>query len=114
MSDAILKLGNFKFRSTSSSVEVFFQDEIKENTSVEEVEDTHSQAEIDAAYEQGIQETQASLQPQIDTLQAENLQLKQDFENKISDLTNTFQSCFDTLENQFVDEVCNMSIKLAK
>ena len=114
MSDSILKLGNFKFRSTSSNVEVFFQDEIKDEVCAEEVEDNHSQAEIDEAYKQGIEETKSSLQPQIDALQTENAQIKSEFEVKISELANSFQSCFDNLENEFVDEVCTMGLKLAE
>ncbi|MCH2205836.1 MAG: hypothetical protein MK132_08195 [Lentisphaerales bacterium] len=115
MSDAGFQLGKFKFRSTSSNVEVFFQDEISQNEdSPVEEEANHSQEEIDAAYEQGVQETQASLQPQIEALQAENAQIKSQFDPRLNQLTESFQRSFNELEVQFINEVCNMSMKLAE
>ena len=114
MSDPIIQLGKFKFRSTSSNVEVFFQDEMKEEGLEELEEENHSKAELEAEYQRGIDKAQSELLPQIEELQNQNTALQVDYEERIAKLTGLFQDSVNQLEGDFVGELCNMSMKLAE
>jgi len=110
-SNETIQLGKFKFRSTSSNVEIFFQDEIKENG---EEQSTFDAEQLKAEYDKGVAETTAALQPQIDQLQAQVQHQQAAFDEKINTLTSGLQSHLQVMEQQVFDEVCNMSFRLAE
>ena len=109
-SSEAFQLGKFKFRSTSSNVDIFFQDEIKET----EEESDFSKEELEAEYQRGVDETTQALQPQIDQLQQQVNQQQDSFQTTINTLTSDLQSHLKEMEKQVFDEVCNMSFTLAE
>lgn len=105
-----IHLGKFKFRSTSSNVDIFFQDEIKE-----ESEETEFNAEqLEAEYQRGVAETRQTLQPQVDQLKAQVAQQQEEYQNNIDTLTASLQTHIGEMEKELFDEVCNMSFTLAE
>lgn len=103
------QLGKFKFRSTSSNVEIFFQDEVKE----EEVGSFDSE-QLEAEYQRGVDETTQKLQTQIDQLQQQVAQQQESFQANIDSLTSSLQSHLKEMDKQVLDEVCSMSFTLAE
>lgn len=104
------QLGKFKFKSTSSDVEIFFQDELKEE--VEEKE--YNTEQLDAEYKRGVDETTLVLQQKIDQLNAQVAQQQEGFENSINTLTTSLQNHLVEMEKEVFDEVCSMSFTLAE
>lgn len=110
-SNDTIQLGRFKFRSTSSNVEIFFQDEVKENIDEQSVFDVE---QLKAEYDRGAAETRAALQPQIDQLKTQNQQQQSAFLEKIDALTTSLQKHLEDMEQQLFNEVCSMSFTLAE
>ncbi len=106
-----IQLGKFRFRSVSSNVEVFFQDE-KKNVKEEVVVYTADQ--LKAEYQRGVNETTAKLQPKITQLTQQTTQQQQAFNTKIDQLTKALEGHLQVLENQLFEEVCNMGFTLAE
>lgn len=109
-SNDTIQLGKFRFRSTSSNVDIFFQDEVKEQEEVSQFDQEQMQAE----YQRGIEETTAKLQPQIDKLTQQVQQQQQAFQGTVDTLTSSLQKHLEELEKQVFDEVCSMSFTLAE
>ena len=110
-SNETIQLGKFKFRSTSSNVEIFFQDEIKEEG---EEQSSFDAEQLKAEYDRGVNETSQKLQPQIEQLQAQVHQQQAAFDEMINKLTSSLGSHLEVMEQQVFDEVCNMSFRLAE
>ena len=106
-----IQLGRFKFRSTSSNVDIFFQDEVKEN---DDDDSTFDVEQLKAEFDRGVAETTAALQPKIDQLQAQAQQQQSAFEEKLNSLTAGLQKHLGDMEQQVFDEVCSMSFALAE
>ena len=103
------QLGKFKFRSTSSNVEIFFQDEVKE-----EEAGSFDSEQLEAEYQRGVDETTQKLQAQIDQLEQQVAQQQESFQANIDSLTSSLQSHLKEMDKQVLDEVCSMSFTLAE
>ena len=104
------QLGKFKFRSTSSNVEIFFQDEVKE----EEEVSAFNTEQLEAEYKRGVDETTKVLQAKIDQLQKQVTEQQQGFQTQIDSLASGFQEHLKEMDKQVLDEVCSMSFTLAE
>ena len=104
------QLGKFKFRSTSSNVEIFFQDEVKE----EEEVSAFNTEQLEAEYKRGVDETTKVLQAKIDQLQKQVAEQQQGFQTQIDSLASGFQEHLKEMDKQVLDEVCSMSFTLAE
>ncbi|MCM8540651.1 MAG: gp58-like family protein, partial [Lentisphaeraceae bacterium] len=104
------QLGKFKFRSTSSNVEIFFQDEVKE----EEEVSAFNTEQLEAEYKRGVDETTKVLQAKIDQLQKQVTEQQQGFQTQIDSLASGFQEHLKEMDKQVLDEVCSMRFTLAE
>ena len=111
ISNETIQLGKFKFRSTSSNVDIFFQDEIKEET---DEESQFDREQLEAEYQRGVEETKAALQPQIEQLNQQVQQQQVGFQQTLDTLSQSLQQHLQSMEQQVFDEVCSMSFTLAE
>ena len=109
-SSEAFQLGKFKFRSTSSNVEIFFQDEVKE----EEEPGAFDAEQLQAEYQRGVEETTQKLQAQIEQLQQQVTQQQEEFQGNINSLTVSLQSHLKEMDKQVFEEVCSMSFTFAE
>lgn len=110
ISSEAFQLGKFKFRSTSSNVDIFFQDEVRD----EEEQSDFSAEQLKEEYQRGVDETTQALQPQIDQLTQQASEQQQTFQGKINALSTSLQEHLKIMEKEVFEQVCNMSFTLAE
>lgn len=113
MSDSIFQLGKFKFRSTSSDVNVFFEGQ-GEGIDKDDIDLTHTENELKESYEKGFLDGQAPLNEEITQLKAELIQQQQIMQEEKQSLATSYQSVLSTIEEQMTQSTISTSFKLAE
>ena len=109
--DSAFQLGNFKFKSVSSDVEVLFQDQIRE---AEEEEELHTKQALEAEYSRGVEETRAVYEKKIQELEAKLTADQTEYNEKLTALKEGMSRSLEELEIQMFDEICDMSFRLTE
>ena len=113
MSDPVFKLGKFKFRSTSSDVNVFFEGQ-DATLSDEQAALAHTEKELEEAYQRGFTEAQAPLNEEISRLQNELAAQQQQIQEELAAMGNAYQQVLNAIEQQMLDTTRETSFKLAE
>lgn len=104
--------GRFNFRSTTGNINLQFQNAGQDLPAAPEPEEEFSKAELEAQYQQGFQDCEAQKLAEIEALQAQVAQLKQDKAELAQGLIHSVEQQFDRLEQELCQETLDMAMTI--